>query len=371
MARLHWAIRSESSKLKTKGKNMQRSISLTGWSSVLIGLCLLAPTGAQAEPEADDRTLVPQPAEIMPKAIESTLLDIHHTGERFIVVGDRGHILISEDGQDWQQLEVPVRAMLNRLRMLNSKTGWVVGHDGTVLRTDDGGLSWTLQHFDAEWGKPFYDVLFLDEQNGMVIGANGRAIRTRDGGSTWEEMENPVFDLGLHLNVILRLGDGSLFLAGERSLLARSSDNGENWELLTSPYSGSWFNALPYGETGMVAFGLRGNTYLADNVAGLATENVEQWSEYDVTTQTDADVLAPMGWRLIDNPVIQSLFGGSSFAPASVVLVGVNGTIVRGDLDNNKLEKVPNEFDAPLSDAILVNNKLYVVGRNGVGTFDW
>lgn len=330
----------------------------------LVVLGFLATTGLAS-------TLEPQPAEIMPKAVESTLLDITHTGSNFIAVGDRGHILVSESGEQWTQVDVPVRAMLNRIRMQDGQNGWVVGHDGTVLKTADAGRSWQLMHFDAEWGKPFYDVLFFDDSNGMVIGANGRAIRTTDGGSSWEDIEDPVFDLGLHLNVILKLADGTLFIAGERSLLARSTNDGESWEMLTSPYSGSWFNALPYGDSGVVAFGLRGNTYITNNIAGLQTENLDEWDEYGVTTQTDPEVLAGMGWQLMDNPVTQSLFGGTRYEGDKIVLVGVNGTIMKGDITSAQLSQVSSDHDAPLSSAVIVNNRLYVVGRNGVDSINW
>ncbi len=319
---------------------------------------------------AEDRTLQPYPSEFMPKAISSTLLDIEYTGERFIVAGDRGHVLTSTDGNEWNQVNIPVRAMLTRIRMLDNKIGWIVGHDATVLGTRDGGLSWKLLHFDAEWGKPFYDVLFLDENRGFVIGSNGRAIHTTDGGESWTEPEGSIFDLGLHMNGIIKLGSGTLFIVGERSLLARSTDNGENWDLISSPYSGSFFGVLPYGDNGIVTFGLRGNTYIAEDVSILTTENLDEWDEYGIVTQTDSEALSAMGWRIVDNPVVQSLFGGITY-DGNLVLVGVNGTVVKGRLESGKLSVVNSGVDAPLSDAVLVNNKLYVVGRNGVDTINW
>lgn len=339
--------------------------------TVVIVCSLLVPAMSRAEAEPEDRTLQPHPAEIMPMAVKSTLLDIVYTGERFIAVGDRGHILVSGDGLEWTQVNVPVRAMLTRIRMMDASTGWVVGHDGTVLGTQDGGLTWSLLHFDAEWGKPFYDLLFLDKQTGMVIGSNGRMIRTADGGQSWEDIDGSIMDLGLHLNVILKLADGTLFIAGERSLLARSVDNGDSWSLLTSPYSGSWFNAFPYGEKGAVAFGLRGNIYLSEDVTALATENLDEWDEYGVVTQTDPAVLKSMGWLDVQNPVVQSLFGGTQLEDGQVILVGVNGTIITGDPKSGKLAPVKTSQDAPLSSAVLVNNTLYVVGRNGVDSIAW
>jgi len=47
------------------------------------------------------------------KAVESLLLDVAHAGARLVAVGDRGHILYSDDdGASWAQAKVPTRQML-------------------------------------------------------------------------------------------------------------------------------------------------------------------------------------------------------------------------------------------------------------------
>ena len=44
------------------------------------------------------------------KAVESLLLDVAHAGARLVAVGDRGHILYSDDnGASWAQAKVPTR----------------------------------------------------------------------------------------------------------------------------------------------------------------------------------------------------------------------------------------------------------------------
>ena len=84
-----------------------------------------------------------------PKAVHSLLLDVVNTGERLVAVGDRGHILYSNDqGQSWQQAKVPTRQMLTSLFFVDAQHGWVVGHDAQILATSDGGLTWTKQYED-------------------------------------------------------------------------------------------------------------------------------------------------------------------------------------------------------------------------------
>ena len=93
---------------------------------VLLGL--LAPGGAEAEEAVK-----------APLAVESLLLDGAVAGSRLIVVGERGHILIStDDGASWTQAEVPTRVLLTAVHMHDERIGWAVGHDAVILRTGDG-----------------------------------------------------------------------------------------------------------------------------------------------------------------------------------------------------------------------------------------
>ena len=68
---------------------------------------------------------------------------------RIFVVGDRGHILVSEDnGATWVQSSVPARSMLNAVTALDGKQAWAVGHFGTIIHSSDAGKSWSPQQYD-------------------------------------------------------------------------------------------------------------------------------------------------------------------------------------------------------------------------------
>ena len=40
------------------------------------------------------------------------LLDVTAVGDRLVAVGTRGHVLLSDDGESWRQVDTPVRAAL-------------------------------------------------------------------------------------------------------------------------------------------------------------------------------------------------------------------------------------------------------------------
>ncbi len=127
----------------------------------------------------------PLPAFRAPLAERALVLDVQRVGDRLIAVGERGHILISDDGQTWRQAsEVPVRATLTRVTARDGRM-WAVGHDSTILHSDDHGEHWRLQHFDPEAEQPLLDVVFFDAEEGIAIGAYGLFMTTVDGGRHW------------------------------------------------------------------------------------------------------------------------------------------------------------------------------------------
>ena len=330
-----------------------------------------SPAGTSAAPEGEGDAAAPagpadkpRPSIIAPLAKSSILLGIGAAGTRVVVVGDRGHILVSEDGRHWKQVEVPVDDMLNRVRFRDDSTGWAVGHDASIVVTHDGGLTWQLQHFDPK-GRPLYDVLFLGGSNLVAIGGYGTYLASGDDGAHWEQRNLPITDIGQHLNAATHLADGSLLIAGERGLLARSRDNGASWDLLDSPYIGSFFGVLPFGAHGALVFGLRGHVYVSDDVAACPKIDPTTYDPYSRETVTDAAKLKRLGWRQIDVPTGESLFGGLLDGDAAV-LVGVNAVVVRVDPAQGTATRLRTNAGDDLSAVLRQGDRWIAVGRRGV-----
>ena len=71
---------------------------------------------------------------VMPLAPQSLLLDVQYNGGRLVAVGERGHILLSDDLVDhWRQARSPTRQMLTAVHFPGPQRGWAVGHDGLIL----------------------------------------------------------------------------------------------------------------------------------------------------------------------------------------------------------------------------------------------
>lgn len=302
-------------------------------------LLAVSPAGAQPEHETE-----PEPATIAPLASRALLIDAAAVGTAAVVVGAYGNVLRVGDGLRWTQSPVPVRNLLTAVYFVDERTGWAVGHDAAILRTDDGGASWRLQHFAPELEQPLFDVLFVDDDTGFAVGAYGLMLRTDDGGDTWDEVDY-TDDPDSHLNAIVQLGDGTLLVVGERGAAFRSTDGGEGWEALEFPYEGSMFGAVVNdGGDRVIAFGLRGRVFVSDDAG-------DSWREAVVR----ADL---------------SLMGGARLEDGRIVLVGMNGLVLVSTDDGDSFERYRHPDGDALSGVFELDGGLVVVGESGLAPLD-
>ncbi len=243
-------------------------------------------------------------AEPMPLATSSLLLDAASDGSRILAVGERGHVLVSQDrGTSWQRAAVPTRSMLTAVQLLAGGQAWAVGHDGLILHSADGGLSWVVRRSSPTGDAVLLDVWFVDPRHGVAGGAYGELLSTADGGTTWQRRGDDA--QGVHVNAIAAAADGSLYAAGESGLILRSDDRGASWQALPSPYEGSLFGVLATDDGALLVYGLRGHLFRsADRGAS---------------------------WQQIATATTATLFAGLQRAGGEIVIAGAEGVLLRSD----------------------------------------
>jgi len=245
----------------------------TGLALIALASCGIVPGTVWAQLDPNDSAN--KPAEIEPLAASSLLLDLAFAGQRMVAVGERGHVLLSDDqGATWRQAKsVPTRVLLTAVFFVDADYGWAVGHDETIINTADGGETWTRSHFAPEAQQPLLDLWFANRVSGIAVGAYGSYFTTNDGGRHWSSAKfSPPQEFSstganeedvpqdYHLNRIVGVGN-RLYVAAEGGKLYRSDDRGATWRMLPSPYEGSFFGLVPIRGDGLLAFGLRGNLF--------------------------------------------------------------------------------------------------------------
>lgn len=213
-----------------------------------------------------------QPAEHTPLAHSSLMTDIASYKRTLIAVGEMGHVLYSKNnGESWEQGNVPVDNLLTAVTLLNESTAWAVGHDGVVLKTEDGGANWnliyrTLDHTDSSFVDPLLDVTFWTEDQGISVGAFGQYFVTNDGGVSWQSQKEMIPNEDeLHFNAILRTPANEIFIASEHGSLFYSADGGSNWQLITLPAEATFFSLAHNPDNQQVVIaGIAGNAFIFD-----------------------------------------------------------------------------------------------------------
>lgn len=285
-----------------------------------------------------------------PRASQSLLLGIAPAGARLVTVGDRGHILYSDDqGASWQQGRVPTRQLLTSVFFVDDLRGWAVGHDAQILHSADGGVNWTLQYSDPELEAPLLDILFTDARRGFAVGAYGSLLRTLDGGAHWEAISDVLDNEdGFHLNAITRLTDDTLVIVGEMGALFRSTDGGDSWETLDSPYEGSLFGVLPTREAqGLVIYGLRGHVYRSDDAG-------DSWQEIALQR--------PDGGRFEFG-----LADGALLDDGTLLIVGHGGALLRSQDDGQSFQvTLRADRQSYAGVAARDDGSLLLIGQGGV-----
>ena len=90
--------------------------------------------------------------------------------------------------------------------------------------------SWTTQHFPTS----FYGIDFSSEIDGYVVGDNGTIMHTTDGGTIWEVEDSGVFT---QLNSVLFVNEDLGFIAGNGGVILRKQ---ENTIYVSGDVSGVW-----------------------------------------------------------------------------------------------------------------------------------
>ncbi len=356
----------------------------------LLTVVLFAIATASATVNAEIR-YEPRPADRVPLAHQSLILDLVRAGERYIAVGERGHVLISRDGREWEQAEVvPVSTTLTRIAFSGGRL-WAVGHDSTIISSRDMGQTWRLQFHDPERKEPLLDVHFFDSSTGLAVGAYGLLMLTDDGGGNWEVVDladvlvaeaidwedaaeraeehaddvvddefgnddmgwdDDLYDDGeyidrgcyefmeCHHNALVVTNEGRVMIAAERGFGFRSEDRGQSWESFRFPYPGSMFGLLEVYD-GILAFGLRGNVQFS---ADFGDE-----------------------WEVLDTGVEQGLMGGTTAPDGRAVIVGSGGAILYFDPDTRRFSVSEDILGGDYATALFTTDGLMILaGEEGL-----
>ena len=129
-----------------------------------------------------------------------------------------------DGGETWTRIIVPSKLELFHLDFVNSSRGWIVGDKGLILTTQDGGVNWRKQTSGTT--NSLYNVDFRDSSEGYAVGGKGVILRTENGGDTWETVKTNFPNTFLRVDFA---DDKNGWIVGYGGSILRSSDKGKTW----------------------------------------------------------------------------------------------------------------------------------------------
>jgi photosystem II stability/assembly factor-like uncharacterized protein len=233
-------------------------------------------------------------------------------GDRAIAVGQMGFVYVRAGGAGWKKVESGTTERLMNVSLNGKGVAVAVGAFGTVIKSSDAGETW--QAIPPDW-KSYLTADQIDQgiqphmsaahvgNDGVITiaGEFSLILRSSDGGKTWtaaNKGEPTVFALDLR-------DDGVGYAVGQDGLTLRSSDGGATWARLPSASKANLLGVRSSGATVVVT------------------------AMHDMIASADDG----QSWRHVQTPDVQaSWYSGVAVAGGTLIAVGHTGRIIKINL---------------------------------------
>ena len=253
-----------------------------------------------------------------PGPTQLSLTAVAIKGSRRIVAGIMGEIFIDDGSGKWRPSNSGTKERALGASLDANGTAMVVGSFGTMLRSTDGGATWTdvapewmpiyagSDELTDDFAPSIYAVAIDDQGFGLAVGELSTVLRTEDGGASWQlalggpvrGSERPPAIFGATIRP-----DGVGYAVGQSGLILQTPDRGRTW---CSVASGSTANLMG------VASASGGATLISGMRAMLhSRDDGKSWN------------------KMASSDINYAWYSGASLTGDAFVVAGQSGNILR------------------------------------------
>lgn len=163
----------------------------------------------------------------------------------------------------WTELSVGSTNNFNSIFFVNSDTGVVVGENGAILKTTDGGSNWSV--ITSGTTETLNSVKFPSDSISYIVGNNGTILKSTDGGDSWNNQTSPAMG---HLMSVSYINNDTVLVVGNGGseyIILKTVDGGTNWTTIANGFGDGLTSIHMVNETTGYNVGLAGHNNKTTN----------------------------------------------------------------------------------------------------------
>lgn len=248
-------------------------------------------------------------------------------------------------------------------------TLWMVGKEGKILRSEDGGKAWREQASGTR--ENLQSIAAWDSQRAVAVGNTGLILTTADGGATWRPATAPKSEID---NKLLRVRidpQGAAWAVGVMGAVLTSKDFGATWERKVPEQDIAWNDvAFPTQDSVWIV----GEFGHAMHLAVAGSKPVAAHSAPPATSAAgpggggpeEKKFTPPAGWVGVKMPTDRSLMTIAFSDPQHAVVGGVEGTLLATGDGGATWRLVPLATKEHIFDIAFADGRWLGVGGRGL-----
>jgi eukaryotic-like serine/threonine-protein kinase len=277
----------------------------------------------------------------------------------------------------WRAVDMKTASDFHSIFFVNEKTGFICGQNSTILKTEDGGATWSLTNFDSA-GVNLYSLYFVDERRGVAVGESGVILRSTDSGETWNQSlssaGSSLFNLIENEKKLSAVGGGGTLLV--------STNTGSTWERKNLPLNNLCYSIVFPGDRIGYISGWQGMILKTSN-SGNDWNQLEKFTDaylkdiffVDVKTgyavggggEIFKTVNGGEKWKRQNSGTINALNKVIFFDKENgIILSGKGEILTSSNGGDNWTISSSGKFTALTSIAFLPSGKMFIAGASGL-----
>ena len=154
-------------------------------------------------------------------------------------VGNNGTLLKTNNGNTWEVIYIDtIRENLNSVYFIDKNIGWMTSAEplyveaGKIFKTENGGANWYLVY---STNNKMFNTFFVNDTIGWAVG-NGLVIKTTNGGLSWQSQ---IANMAYQFNTCYFIDTLVGWAMG--SVIYYTDDGGHNWQRINPGVEGRFW----------------------------------------------------------------------------------------------------------------------------------